>query len=176
MSLFKGEQPQLGTTVIQSSFGVDTPLTVKNDAGSTVMSVSNTGTVTAAGKLLPSTFTVKGISPIVTPATAGTAWIAPFACKVVSIKEAHSAGTAGVTINLRKITDTSAPSAAAGATVKELLSSALDANSTANTVVTGSLSATASDYTFAAGNRMCWNASGTLTAYVGEITVEFQAV
>lgn len=234
MSLFKGEQPSLGTTIFTATNKGDNVITVTKADGTVTYTVSDAGTITNSGDQtitgnvtvtgnsavtgtlavtgaqtftgatalnggatvataktlvvtdadaltvnaikIPQTWTVTGISKIVTPATAGWAWIAPRACKVVSVKEVHSAGTAGVTINVRKITDASAPSAAAGATVKEILSAGLNANFTANTVSTGALSATASDYTFAAGDKLAWNASGTLTSYTGDITVEFQAV
>lgn len=160
---------QTANGAINAAAGITVP------TGQTI-AATDAGSITIASKKALVTWTVPGISSIVTPATSGTAWIAPKACKVVSLKEAHSAGATGVTLNLRKITDTSAPNAAAGATVKELLASALAADSANNTVVSGTLSATAADYTFAAGDRMCWNASGTLTSYVGNVTVEFQDV
>lgn len=143
--------------------------------GKTV-STTDADAVVVGGKKLAQTWTVHAISNMTTPATAAFVYIAPRACKVVSIKEVHSASATGVTIALRKITDASAPSATAGATVVEQLQSAFAADSTANTVVSGTLSATASDITFAAGDKLAYKASAALTSYLGAIVVEFQAV
>lgn len=104
---------------------------------------------------------------------------------VKSIQETHSVGSAGVTLKIRKITDTSAPGAAAGATVKELIdatnstASALDLNSTANTKGAAAarvLSLTASDLQLAIGDRIAFFPSGAPTGYVGQITIALQAL
>jgi hypothetical protein len=84
-------------------------------------------------------------------------------------------GGAACAVRPRKITDTSAPGAVASGTVKEITTAAFDCTATINTVVTGTLSATASDYTFAANDKLSLDMSGTQTALVGTITVEFQA-
>jgi hypothetical protein len=103
-------------------------------------------------------------------------WIAPRAGKIVSIKEIHSVvGGAACAIRPRKITDTSAPGAAAGATVKEITTAAFDGTATINTTQTGTLSATASDYTFAAGDKIALDVSGTMTGLVGILVFEWQA-
>lgn len=105
-------------------------------------------------------------------------FIAPFACKVVSIREIHSVvGGTSAAVAVRKITDTSAPNASAGSTVKELLSgTTFSLTSTANTVVSGGLSATASDLAFAVGDHIAINFSGTLTGLVGSLTIELQVL
>jgi hypothetical protein len=101
-------------------------------------------------------------------------FVADRAYTVVSIKEVHSvAGNDGgaVTLDLRKVTAVAAPGAAAGATVKELLATALDLKSTANTTVTGTLSATAADLSLAAGDKIGANFVGTLTTLAGGVVV-----
>lgn len=93
---------------------------------------------------------------------------------VVSIKEVHSvAGNDGgtVTADVRKVTDVSAPGAAAGSTVKEFMSAALNLKSTANTTVTGTLSGTASDLDLATGDKIGVNFIGTLTTLAGGVLV-----
>lgn len=99
-------------------------------------------------------------------------WIAPSPAIVISVQESHSVvGGAAAAVRPRKITDTSAPGAAASGTVKEITQAALDLTASINTVRSGTLSATASDYTFAAGDRLALNFTGTLTGLVGQITV-----
>jgi hypothetical protein len=101
-------------------------------------------------------------------------FIADRAYTVVSIKEVHSVAgndASAVTLDVRKVTDASAPGAAASSTVKELLSSALNLKSTANTVVTGSLTATAADLDLAAGDKIGLNFAGTLTSLAGGLLV-----
>jgi hypothetical protein len=103
-------------------------------------------------------------------------WIAPRAGKVVSIKEIHSVvGGAACAVRPRKITDTSAPGAVASATVKEITTAAFDCTATINTTLQELFSATASDYTFAAGDKIALDMSGTQTALVGLIVMEWQA-
>lgn len=174
-----------GNTVVAGTLQVTGALTQTGAAalngGETVptaktVSITDADALTVGSKIVPQTLVVPVMPMIITPPQKGNAFVAHRALKVISIKEIHSATAAGVTIALRKITDTSAPDAAAGATVKELLSSSLAADSTADTTVTASLSATPADYTFAAGDRLCWSASAALTSYQGAIIVNFQAV
>lgn len=90
---------------------------------------------------------------------------------VISINVSFSvAGGASAAVRPRKITDTSAPGASAGTTVKEL-STAADLTATANTTQALTLSTTATDLNIAAGNRICLDFSGTLTALAGGVIV-----
>jgi hypothetical protein len=73
---------------------------------------------------------------------------------------------------LRKVTaEATAPSAAAGATVIEMLSADFDFTTTANTKVQASLIASASSRSFVAGNKLGANFTGTTTSLVGAIIV-----
>lgn len=99
-------------------------------------------------------------------------WVAPGPYMVVDVRESHSVvGGAAAAVRPRKITDTSAPGAGAGATVKEITQAAFDLTASINTSRQGTLSATQSDYIFAAGDRLALNFTGTLTGLVGQITV-----
>ena len=99
------------------------------------------------------------------------------AYKVVAIRESHSVvGGAAAAVRPRKITDTSAPGAAAGANVKELTTANVDLTAAINTVVSPALSATASDLVLAAGNRIALDFSGTLTGLVGNLTIVLEQV
>lgn len=104
-------------------------------------------------------------------------FIAPVACQVVSVKEIHSVvGSTSAAVRPRKVTDTSAPGAAASSTVKELTTAGFDLTATINTTQTLTLSATASDYQLAAGDKIGLDFSGTLTGLVGVVTIALKAI
>lgn len=98
----------------------------------------------------------------------GVIYIVPVACYVTGFKEVHQ--TAGldvgtVTVTLEKLTGTTALDSGT-----EVLATALSLKATANTVQTGTLSATLGARTLAAGNRLALKDAGTLTA-VANVTV-----
>lgn len=98
----------------------------------------------------------------------GVFFVVPVACYVTGVKEVHqTAGSDGgaVTVTLEKLTGTSALDAGT-----EVLATALSLKATANTVQTGTLSATLGARTLAVGNRLALKDAGTLTA-VANVTV-----
>ena len=109
------------------------------------------------------------------PPAAGGYWafVADQNYNVTAVREIHSVvGGASYAVAIRKIqVDGTAPSAAAGANVIELLSSPISLISTVNTlqVVSPAVSVVAK------GDRLAFNFTGTNTGYVGEIQVELQA-
>lgn len=184
MSLFKGEQPTLGTTVVNPSRIDDDALTIqaadsgqtgkllslKNSAGTVVASISNAGaTVGVSNRIMVN-------SELLAASVDKWVFIADRAYTVKSIKEIHSvAGGAAAAVAVRKVTaDASAPGAGAGANVKELLTAGFDLTATANTLATGTLTATTADLSLAAGDRIGLDFSGTLTGLVGILTIELQ--
>lgn len=115
--------------------------------------------------------------PLAASAVDTWAYIASAPCQVIGVEEIHSVvGGAAAAVRPRKVTDTSAPGAAASGTVKELTTAALDLTATINTRVTGTLSATTSDLQFAAGDRLGLDFSGTLTGLVGVLVVRFRVL
>jgi hypothetical protein len=102
-------------------------------------------------------------------------FIADGAYKVTAVREVHS--TAGsdagaVSVTVTKDTGTQAPGAGTA-----LLTAALDAKATANTVQSGTLIATAATLTLAAGDRLSVLFAGTLTALAGVVvTVSLKRV
>ena len=112
------------------------------------------------------TFTV----PAVAASVDVDVWVSNGNYKLVGIRTTHSvAGGASAAARPRKITDTSAPGAAASGTVLEL-AAAIDFTASANVVRTPVLTALASTTRFKAGDRLALDFSGTLTALVGHIT------
>lgn len=100
------------------------------------------------------------------------AFIAPFACKLIRAQEAHSVvGGASAAVDVKKCTGTTAP--ASGTT---MLASAFDLTAAINTTVDKTLSSTTADLTLAAGDRVAFDFSGTLTGLVGSVTLTFVQV
>lgn len=122
---------------------------------------------------MPGTVKVITLPFLSAPTAAGYhVFVADRAFQVLSVAEQHSviAGS-GATLKARKITDTSAPGAAAGATVKELVQAAFALDSTINTPVVGTVSATPADLKLASGDRLALLFAGTMTGYVGAVTL-----
>lgn len=114
-------------------------------------------------------FTVNMVLHDTLPQTANnfytTHWIAPFACRVVSIRETHKdAASATQTIRVYKST-------------LDLLASYFDVNGVGGDVISvGSLSTVAGVLDFAVGDRLHWGANnGSVAGLRGLcVTVEFQ--
>ena len=91
-------------------------------------------------------------------------WIAPRACRLKSVSEVHGVASSSGTLQVEKCTGTTAPGSG---TV--LLTGTVSLAGTAQTVVSGTLIATESDLTFAAGDRLTIKIAGTMTNIVGGI-------
>jgi hypothetical protein len=89
------------------------------------------------------------------------------------IKEVHSvAGGTGATVDIEKLTGTTAPGSGTA-----LLTAALDVHGVAaNTVQSGTLITTTASLTLAAGDRLGLVVAGTLTGLVGSVTIYVQPV
>lgn len=95
----------------------------------------------------------------------GVFYIAPFACAVSAVYEAHqTAGTDGsaVTLNIEKLTS----GTAAGSGVN-VLGSEINLKATANITQTGVLTNTLANRRLKKGERLALKKTGTLTALVG---------
>jgi hypothetical protein len=109
-------------------------------------------------------------------------YVAPFKARLVSAREIHSVvGGASAAVRARKITDTSAPGAAAGTTVKELTTAAFDLTAAINTTQVGTLVTAAtpkenSDFYMNAGDKVALDFSGTLTGLVGVVVLHIKRV
>jgi hypothetical protein len=94
------------------------------------------------------------------------------AYQLIAVREAHSVtGGASCAVQIEKLTGTTAPGSGTAQ-----LTSTIDLTATVNTVVSGTLSATASDLQFAAGNRIGIKLSGTQTGLVGSVTLFFKRI
>jgi hypothetical protein len=110
--------------------------------------------------------------PLSSASVDGPVFIAPRGYKVVSVKViASTAGASSSTVGVRKCTGTTAP--ASGTLVT---TAALALDGTINTTVAGTLSATASDYTLAAGDKLAIDMTGTISSLVGVLTIGIRAI
>lgn len=99
---------------------------------------------------------------------------APFACVVTGVTEIHAvAGNDGSAVNLQLTKDTSTNAPGAGTDLLTNNSNAgFDLKGTANTLQTGTLTATVASLTLAAGNRLSLDFAGTITTLSGvQVTV-----
>lgn len=123
------------------------------------------GTFGSNDRIIPNTFTVSAFLAGTAPATAGNFncfWVAPFACRVVSIKESHAtAGSDGGAVTLEVVKCADGVAVASGTTLQ---SAGINLKATADTVQTASLTATTADLSIAAGTRLGLKLTGTPTA------------
>ena len=98
-------------------------------------------------------------------------FIADRAYTVVAAYEIHdTAGTNGSAVNMQVTKDTSTNAPGAGANLlTDNTNAGFDMKGTANTVQTGTLTATAADLVLAAGDRLSVDFAGTLTTLAGVV-------
>ena len=89
----------------------------------------------------------------------GVFWIAPFECTVTEVREVHQTASTSGTLQIEKLTRTQALDAGVN-----VLSATISLSATADTVVTGTLTATEADRLLARGNRLAMKDAGTLTS------------
>ncbi len=101
---------------------------------------------------------LQGAAPA-TAANYGTFFIADRRYQVLAIRVVHGTASSSGTVMVEKLTGTQAKTAGV-----DLMSSTISTAGAANTVNTGTLTATAADLILAAGNRLGLENGGTLTS------------
>lgn len=100
-------------------------------------------------------------------------FVAPFRCRVLSVKEVHAVAAGGTaTMDVERLQGTEAPGAG-----DALTGGTIDLNGTANTVQTATLTTTAAHLILEVGNRLCVKkASGSNFGSLDNacVTVEFE--
>lgn len=144
-----------------------TPGTINNMViGGTTPQAGTFTTVTAAaisGAATVDSVCASFVAPIAADAVDSAFFIAPKALTVTSARAVWGViAGAAFTAMPKKATGTQAPSAGAS-----LLTAAFDINTTANTVATGTLTATGADLVLAAGNRLAIDFTGSATNTAG---------
>jgi len=125
------------------------------------LAINPDGTVRAFSEYFHVTQVLTGTEPA-TAANYGPFWIAPFACTVVGVKCRFETASSSGTLMINK-----APSGTATDSGTAVLASTMSTAGSANTNVTGTLHATASNLDLAAGDALGLVDGGTLTSSAG---------
>lgn len=112
----------------------------------------------------PSGAVIVPVTTVLNALSVSTAiFVADAAYQVQSVKCVWGvAGGAGAALTVEKLTSTTAPGSGTA-----LTTAAFDLTTTANTVATGTLTATAADLLLASGDRLGCKLAGVLTGLVG---------
>lgn len=126
-----------------------------------------TGAITASGGVSGQNFTVNYVGQTTEAATDRAIFVAPVACQVVSVRQVHAVAAGGASkLQLTKDTGTDAPGAGNNLLTNNT-NAGFDLNATANTVQTGTLTATAADLVLAAGDRLSLDFADAIQSTAG---------
>jgi hypothetical protein len=148
----------------------------RSGKGSTVggtFAVTTADALTVGGTIVPQAISVSLGNLGASSASGDAVFIANRAYQVTAVRAVWShVGGSSAAATVEKLTGTTAPGAGTA-----ILQSAFDLTSTANTVGTGTLSATTGNLQLAAGDRLGVKLSGTLTALTGlNITIHLKPI
>lgn len=126
-----------------------------------------TGAITATGGVTGQNFSVNYVGQTSEAATDRAIFVAPVACQVVGVRQVHSVAAGGAsTLQLTKDTGTTAPGGGTDLLTNNT-NTGFDLNATANTVQTGTLTATTADLQLAAGDRLSLDFANTIQSTAG---------
>lgn len=134
---------------------------IRNASGIvSTQSVTNADGLTVNGVIVPVFKTIA--VPLIVTDLSKSIYIATEAVQLVAVRCVYGVVTASGTLTIEKLTGTTAPG---GGTV--VLTGTLDLTTTANTVLSGTLTGTTANLQLAAGNRFGIVLGGVLTGLVG---------
>lgn len=135
-----------------------------SNLGNTVptQAVSNADGLTVNSVIVPVYKTI--VVPVFVTDLSKAIYIATEAVQVVAVRAVYGVVSASGTLNIEKLTSTTAPGSGTA-----LLTGTLDLTTTANTVLSGALSGTVGNLQLAAGNRIGIVLAGVLTGLVGAV-------
>lgn len=137
--------------------------------GATTLSstLNVTGAITASGGVTGQSFSVSYIGQTTEAATDRAIFVAPVACQVVAVAQVHAVAAGGASkLQLTKDTGTTAPGGGTDLLTNNT-NTGFDLNATANTVQTGTLTATIADLQLAAGDRLAIDFANTIQSTAG---------
>lgn len=148
----------------------------RSGKGSTVggtFAITTADKLTVGGVIVPQAISVNLGNLSASSASGDAVFIANRAYQVTAVRAVWShIGGSGAAAQVEKLTGTTAPGSGTA-----ILQSAFDLTSTANTVGTGTLSATVGNLQLAAGDRLGVKLSGTLTALTGlNVTIHLKPI
>ena len=183
--LFKGANPDVGTSVIRPSNPVDVPLTIhedasggstaklvelKNSAGTVVADVSKAGVLSLNSQIVPDAeILVSETISLHASKVVYNLFVARDAWQVTNIDFVPDIAQGGaLTGTVVKAVGTATP---ASATTPMHTADAINLNATAHTVQAITLSVTTADLQLAAGNRIGFVLNAALTVGSGLLTI-----
>lgn len=126
-----------------------------------------TGAITTTGGVTGQNFAISYIGQTTEAATDRAIFVAPVACQVVAVSEVHGVAAGGAsTLQLTKDTGTTAPGGGTDLLTNNT-NTGFDLNATANTVQTGTLTATTADLQLAIGNRLSIDFANAIQSTAG---------
>jgi hypothetical protein len=166
------------TPVVRLNEGLYTKKTIQTTSNVVVGgTLAVTGAITASAGVTGQNFAVNYVGQTTEAATDRVIFTAPVACQVVAAVEAHAVAAGGAsTLQLVKDTGTGAPGAGTDLLTNNT-NTGFDLNATANTVQTGTLTATASSLQLAAGDRLSIDFANAIQSTAGlNITVWMKTI
>jgi hypothetical protein len=138
------------------------------------LAVASADKLTVGGGILPQVIEVSYVGQTTEAATDRAFFIANRAYQVTAIRQVHGVAAGGAsTLQVTKDTGTTAP----GAGTDLLQSTGFNLNATANTVQTGTLTATTADLQLAAGDRLSLDFANTIQSTAGlVVTVSLKPI
>lgn len=129
--------------------------------------LSVTGAITASAGVTGQNFSVNYIGQTTEAATDRAIFVAPVACQVVAISQVHAVAAGGASkLQVTKDTGTDAPGAGTDLLTNNT-NTGFDLNATANTVQTGTLSATVANLQLAVGDRLSLDFANAIQSTAG---------
>lgn len=129
--------------------------------------VAITGALTTSGGIVGQNFQASYVGQTTEAATDRVIFIAPVACQVVGVYEVHSVAAGGASaLQLTKDTGTTAPGAGTDLLTNNT-NTGFDLAATANTVQTGTLTATTSSLQLAVGDRLALDWANAIQSTAG---------
>lgn len=138
---------------------VDQPISLPTSVSS--LGITSPDSLTEAGVIVPTTIPITAVLNALSVSAA--VFVADAAYQVIGIRAVWGvAGGIAAVLGVEKLTGTTAPGSGTA-----LLTGNIDLTTTANTVITGTLTGTGASLQLAAGNRLGVVLGGTLTGLVG---------
>ena len=135
-----------------------------------LLNIQTADGLTVNGAIVPTTMYVS--VPLFVTDVSKTIFIASEAVQLVSVRCVYNIVSISGTLDIEKLTGTTAPGSGTS-----ILQSTLDLTTSANTVLSGSLTSTTANLQLAAGNRLSVKLGGTLTGLVGAtVTLGFRRI
>jgi len=132
----------------------------------TSAAVTSADGLTVNGIIVPQTKTLAFPLNALNIAVSSALFIADESYQITAVRASWGVASISMNFNIEKLTGTTAPGSGTA-----LLQSVIDTSGTANTVISGTLTATTSALQLAVGDRIGMKIAGTITSLVGLVVI-----